>query len=109
MLSQKGLTSVEGFLSGGMLFNWEAAETRKGAVTQTASAVLPVAVRVSAGIPYVRLLSDLAYVRRETYKRHRREPGPAGHARLMRFTGISFDFAYARFDGRGRAEGMTSS
>lgn len=108
MLSQKGLSSVEGFLSGGMLFNWETAETRKGAVTQTSSAVLPVAVRVSAGIPYVRLLSDLAYVRRETYNGIDASLALQGMRGLLRFTGISFDFAYARFDGRGRAEGMTS-
>jgi hypothetical protein len=108
MLSQKGLASVEGFLSGGMLFNWETAETRKGAVTQTSSAVLPVAVRVSAGIPYVRLLSDLAYVRRETYNGIDASLALQGMRGLLRFTGISFDFAYARFDGRGRAEGMTS-
>lgn len=108
LLSQKSLASVDAFLAGGMLFNWEAAETRKGAVTQTSSAVLPVAVRVSAGIPYVRLLSDLAYVRRETYNGIDASLALQGMRGLLRFTGISFDFAYARFDGRGRAEGMTS-
>ncbi len=108
LLSQKPLSSVDAFLSGGMLFNWEAAETRKGAVTQTSSAVLPVAVRVSAGISYVRLLSNLGYVRRETYNGIDTSLALQGMRGLMRFTGISFDFAYAEFEGKGRAEGMTS-
>jgi hypothetical protein len=108
LLSQKSLASVDAFLAGGMLFNWEAAETRKGAVTQTSSAVLPVAVRVSAGVPYVQLLTDLGYVRRETHKGIDASLALQGMRGLMRFTGISFDFAYAEFKGDGRAEGMTS-
>jgi len=108
LLTQKSLASIDAFLEGGMLFNWEAAETRKGAITQTSSAVLPVAVRLSAGFPYVRLLSDLGYVRRETYNGIDASLALQGMRGLMRFAGISFDFAYARFDGKGRAEGMTS-
>ncbi|HSV95505.1 MAG TPA: hypothetical protein VLM75_01080 [Spirochaetota bacterium] len=108
MLSRKALASVDAFLSGGMLFNWEAVETRKGAITQTSSAVLPVAVRISAGIPYVTLLGDFGYVKRETLNGIDASLALQGMRGLMRFAGLSFDFVYAEFEGKGRAEGMTS-
>ncbi len=109
MLSDTSLESVEGFLSGGMLFNWEAVETRRGAITQTSSAVLPVAVRLSAGIPYMTLVSDPGYVKRTSYKGIDASLALQGMTGPLRFAGISFDFAYITFEGKSRAEAMSSN
>ncbi len=108
MLADKPLASLEGFVSGGMLFNWEAAETRKGTLTQTSSAVLPVAVRLSFGVPCVLLLSDLDYVKKESHRGIDAGLALQGMSGTLRFAGISFDFACAEFEGKGRAEAMTS-
>jgi hypothetical protein len=95
---KKQLASVDAYLAGACSLTGNTAETRKGAVTQTSSAVLPVAVRVSAGVPYVQLLTDLGYVQSVDVQRDRREPGPAGNARSPAFYGNLVRLRVCQFD-----------
>ncbi|MCU0845260.1 MAG: hypothetical protein MUC76_10075 [Spirochaetes bacterium] len=108
LLADKPLGSIEGFLSSGVLFNWEAVETRRGAITQTSSAVLPVAVRLSAGVPYMMLLSDPGYIKRKTYKGIDTSLALQGMSEKLRNGGVSFDFTYAEIGGKGKAEVMST-